>query len=293
MRGAALSLIGVAGVACAFVAQASAQNYSFEMRLIPDGASGAPTGLGEEYPIGNPGAVTATRIGFWLQARVAQTVNQNWGINRFSTPAASQGGGQAYVGVNDPLNQMSFSRGTVDSDNTLFGRGSGYRFMDVSNNNTNTGNSAGPNFENGFLNSSGPGGTANRITGIDSYMGAYRNSTATANPWGVNGGAASAAWPSDGTFAPWANLYRVWIDINDFTAREVTIDARGLLNGAVQTQHIGGGIWPMQTNVPAGQVQSSIYSLTTSEFHFNIVPTPGAAAALALGGLTAVARRRR
>jgi hypothetical protein len=292
MRNFVVSLVGVAGVACAFVAPVSAQSpYSFEMRLVADGTADAP-GLGAQYSIGNPAAVTATRIGFWLQARVAQTVNQNWGINRFSTPGATQGGGDAFVRVNDSLNQMSISRGTVDVAGTLYGRGTGYRFMDVANNNTNTGNSAGPNYENGFLNSAGPEGSANAITGIDSYMGAFRNSTPTDNPWGVNGGAASAPWPSDGTFAPWANLYRVWIDIYDFTAREVTVDARGLLNGAVQTQFIGGTFWPMQTNVPAGQVQASIFTLTTSTYSFSIVPTPGAAAGLGLAGLAALRRRR-
>lgn len=289
MRNVALSVLAVAGAIGAFNAAASAQ-YTFEMRLIPDGATGAPTGLGTEYPIGDPGAVTATRIGFWLQARVAQTLNQNWGIARFSRPSAAQGGGEAFIRVTDGLNAMSISRGTVNASDTLFGRGVGYRNGPNGNtNNTNTGN-AGVNFENGRLDATGPEGTATMITNIDDYVGSTR--TGATNPWGVNGGAASAAWPSDGTFAPWANLYRVWIDIYDFTNRSVTIDARGLLNGTVQTQNIGGDLWPMQVNVPAGQVASSIYILTTSEFSFNIVPTPGAAAVLGLGGLAALRRRR-
>ncbi|MFT3684776.1 MAG: MYXO-CTERM sorting domain-containing protein [Phycisphaerales bacterium] len=100
-------------------------------------------------------------------------------------------------------------------------------------------------------------------------------------------------WPSDGTFAPWANLYRVWIDITDFTSREITIEAGGLLNGAVQTQDIGSGFWPMQVAVPEGQVVGSNFSFETASFHFHFIPTPGAASALALGGLAAVRRRRR
>src|SRR6185295_1508958 len=118
------------------------------MRLVADGTADAP-GLGAQYSIGNPAAVTATRIGFWLQARVAQTVNQNWGIDRFSRPSAAQGGGDAFIRVNDPLNQMSISRGTVDAGGTLYGRGAGYRNQDASNNNTNASNGAGPNYENG------------------------------------------------------------------------------------------------------------------------------------------------
>ncbi|HYD02165.1 MAG TPA: hypothetical protein VEB22_13140 [Phycisphaerales bacterium] len=284
MRKAVLFVLACVGGAAA----ASAQTYSFEMRLIPDGAPGAPTGMGTEYGIGNPTAVSATRIGFWLQARVAQTVNQNWGIGRFSAPSAAQGGGTSFIRVSDPLNQMAISRGTVDSAGTLFGRGPGYRNMQATNNNSNTGN-AGPLFENGQLDASGPEGAAAQITGIDAYLGGSRQGSI--NPWGINGGTGGVAWPSDGTFAPWANLYRVWIDIFDSTPREVTIDARGLLNGTVQTQNFG-GFWPMQTNVPAGQVASSIYTLTTSEFSFSIVPTPSTAAVLGLGALAAARRRR-
>jgi uncharacterized protein (TIGR03382 family) len=287
MRKATALFVSAVG---ALAGSAVAQTYTFEMRLIPDGATGAPTGLGTAYNIGDPGAVTATRIGFWLQARVAQTVNQNWGIDRFSRPAASQGGGEAFVRVNDSANQMSISRGTVDSGNTLYGRGVGYRNGPNGNtNNTSTANT-GVNFENGHLDATGPEGSATMIYNIDDYLGGFRNGSS--NPWGVNGGTGGVPWPSDGTFAPWANLYRFWVDIYDFTDRTVTVDARGLLNGTVQTQDIGGGFWPMQTNVPAGQVATSIYTLTTSAFNFHIVPTPGAAAVLGLGGLAAVRRRR-
>ncbi|HZW06471.1 MAG TPA: hypothetical protein VFF65_05055 [Phycisphaerales bacterium] len=289
MRKAALSLLSVSGL-CGVMASSAWGQYTFEMRLIPDGVAGAPTGLGAEYSIGDPGAVTATRIGFWLQARVAQTVNQNWGIDRFSRPAASQGGGEAFIRVNDSANAMSISRGTVNSGDNLFGRGAGYRNGPGGNtNNTNAGNT-GPNYENGHLDDTGPEGAATMIYNIDCYLGATR--TGATNPWGVNGGTGGVPWPSDGTFAPWANLYRVWIDIYDFTPRTVSIDARGLLNGTVQTQNIGGDLWPMQTNVPNGQVASSIYTLTTSGFNFTIVPAPGAAAALSLCGLAAIRRRR-
>lgn len=288
MRTTARLILTLAGAAIA-TATASAQ-YTFEMRLIPDGVAGAPTGLGTQYPIGNPSAVTATRIGFWLQARVAQTLNQNWGIDRFSRPAAAQGGGEAFIRVTDPANAMAISRGTVDAANTLYGRGVGYRFgPNGDTNNTNAANT-GTNFENGHLDATGPEGAATMIYNIDDYMGPTR--TGAANPWGVNGGTGGVPWPSNGTFAPWANLYRVWIDIYDFSARSVTIDARGLLNGTVQTQNIGNNLWPMQTNVPAGQVATSVYTLTTSQFNFTIIPTPGAAAMLGLGGLAALRRRR-
>ncbi|MBY0308088.1 MAG: hypothetical protein K2Q09_05040 [Phycisphaerales bacterium] len=45
----------------------------------------------------------------------------------------------------------------MDAGNVLFGRGAGYRNMDASNNDTSTGSSAGPNFENGLLDNAGPG----------------------------------------------------------------------------------------------------------------------------------------
>ena len=200
MRKAALSLLSLAGVSSLMTASAFGQ-YTFEMRLIPDGVAGAATGQGAAYNIGDPNAVTATRIGFWLQARVAQTVNQNWGIDRFSRPAASQGGGEAFIRVNDEINGMSISRGTVNSGNTMFGRGVGYRNGPNGNtNNTSTGNTD-LNYENGHLDATGPEGSATMIYNIDNYLGATR--TGSTNPWGVNGGTGGVPWPSDGTFAPW------------------------------------------------------------------------------------------
>ena len=90
MNKIALSGIVVAGLASAALAQTPV--YTFEHRLIPDGAAGAPTGTWTQFAIGDTSAVTATRIGFWLQARVSQTSGQNYGIGRAgngATPNAS------------------------------------------------------------------------------------------------------------------------------------------------------------------------------------------------------------
>jgi uncharacterized protein (TIGR03382 family) len=284
-------------------ASASAQNfgsipgggtsgaYTFQFRLIADGEAGAPAGPGTQYPFG----MNATRIGFWLQARVAQTANQNWGIVRASSPAG--GTSASFIAVSDPAGGTSLSRGSVNAANTNFGRGSGYR--NGGTNTANTGNNAGnapfpggTGNENGGLDNGGAGALMTRVYAFDSYVGATRNAANPddpSQPWNVNGAlGAGSPVPSDGTFSPWANLYRVWVDITDWTtARIVTINASALLNGALQAAPTdpSQGSWAMQIAVDNGVVATASYIIP-------IFPTPGAAAILGLGGLVVMRRRR-
>ena len=286
--------------------------YTFEMRLIPDGMAGSPGGPSpsQTFNIGNLGDTLPTRIGFWLQARVSQTSGQNWGITRASSPA---GGGASFISVGDPAAGTSISRGTVNAGGTLFGRGVGYRNGGA--NSGNTGNTAGnapfpggAGNENGGLDNGGGGGSLmSRIYGFDSYVGPTRADTdfdadgdgdddgdgLPENPWGVNGAmhpanVSGTPVPNDGTFSPWANLYRFWFDIHDMTTqRTAVISAAALLNGAVQAAPTspGGATYAMQLS--AGQTLQTTFSLQIPAW-----PTPGAASLLALGALTAARRRR-
>lgn len=290
-----MNKIVLSGIVMAAGLAASAQaqtQWTFEMRLIADGTAGAPTGVGTAYNIGNPAAVTASRVGFWLQARVSQTGGQNWGITRASLPS---GGGTSFITLSDPAAGSSLSRGTVNSANSNYGRGTGFRSGGTATG--QTGNAAGSapypsgtNNNNGGLDNGGSGAVMTRVYGFDAYVGATRNASDPDNiynPWGVNGAAntsgADAPSVPVGEFSPWANLYRVWVDITAFDGRTVTLNASALLNGSVQTSDVGGGLFPMQLS--PGQTLSAS---TT----FTVTPTPGAAAMLGLGGLAAMRRRR-
>ncbi|MDP1660986.1 MAG: hypothetical protein Q8L55_03640 [Phycisphaerales bacterium] len=279
-----LAVLSAAGLAA--VAQAQTV-YTFEMRLIPDGAAGAPTGSWSSHAEG----ATATRIGFWLQARVSQTGGQNWGIGRFSAPPAPN---CDFITVTDSAGGTTLQRGTVNSG-TQHGRGAGFRTGGVNVGATgNSGTSAafpGPTGnENGGIDS---GGT--RIYGMDAYVGSQRagilnpDTEELQNPWAVNGGAASltAAPVPTGQFSPWANLFRVWlVPTNSGTVRTITLNASGQLNGTQQAAETstGSGSWAMQLG--AGQTVTAQYSFSYG------IPTPGAAALMGMGMLAAGRRRR-
>lgn len=302
-----MNKIVLSGIVMAAGLAASAQaQYQFEMRLVADGidGSGGPSAA-TTFNIGNPAAVTASRIGFWLQARVSQTTGQNWGITRASSPA---GGGASQITVTDVGGSAAISRGAVNSGGSLFGRGVGYRNGGA--NSGNTGNTAGnaafpggAGNENGGLDNGGAGALMTRIYGFDAYVGATRADTdfdsdgdvddngdgLPENPWGVNGASHPmnvSGTPVDGGMSPWANLYRFYIDIGSFaTERDIVLNASALLNGAIQAAATspGGATYAMQLS--PGQTVQGAYT-------FHVVPTPGAAAVLGLGGLAAMRRRR-
>lgn len=297
------SIVAVAGIAASAQAQGQVGSnpfagqsgpYSFEMRLIADGDAGAPAGPGSTFAIGDAGNVTATRIGFWLQARVSQTANQNWGIVRASSPAG--GTSASFIAVTDSVAGGSMlTRGTTNSNNTNFGRGTGYRNGGAGTGQTgnNAGNAPFPGStgnENGGLDNGGAGAVTRRVYAFDAYVGSTRpapNPDEPSQPWNVNGAQGAGSPVADGQFSPWANLYRVWVDITNNSARTVTVTASALLNGAIQAAPTDASqaSWAMQIAVNNGVVGTASYS-------FNVVPTPGAAAMLGLGGLAALRRRR-
>lgn len=279
-------------VAAGLAVPALAQSHTYEMRLIADGDAGAPVGAWAQAPIGNPAAVTVTRIGFWLQARVSQTSGTNYGIARVSSP----NGGVATIVLTDSANQSSMQRGARNAGGTLHGRGAGYTGSGV--NVGATGNSpTSAAFPSGVGNDNGGLDSGNdRIYGFDAYVGATRSGAAIDpedpgagyyNPWNINGApaVAGANGPSvpNGQFSPWANIYRVWVDITSNDGRTIVLSASALVNGTIQTADVGGGLFPLQLH--SGQVMEASYS-------FTVVPTPGAAAMLGLGGLAAMRRRR-
>jgi hypothetical protein len=260
--------------------------YTFEMRLIPDGAAGAPSGPGTTYPIGDPSGAVATRIGFWLQARVSQVGGQNWGIARATSPS----GGQSFVRVTDAASSTSLQMGTVNASNTQTGRGSGYRANGVLG-------------DNGLLDNGGSGGLVRRAYAFDCYVQDVRFDTdfdadgdvdddgdgLPENPWRVNGAVgqsnASGVPIPDGVFSPWASLYRVWINIgNPASVRDITLDASALLIGAVRVEPTAPGSAGFAIVSGPGQTLTTTYS-------FHLVPAPGAAV-LGIGGLALGMRRR-
>lgn len=320
------SAIVAAGVAM----PALAQQWQYEYRIIADGDAGAPTGAWAQQPF----SLSATQIGFWIQARVMMTGatgNQaNWGIGRCTAPGVPN---NDFVVISDSVASSLLNRGRINSSGTaLFGRGSGYRNGGASptaNQNTaagNNGNNVGAGTVPGLMPTAFAVGTTNdengafdsgndRIYGWDAYVGGTRNSPVfndpdngptdvvdnntglPVNPWNVNGAAgpsnanptANAATPvAQGTFSPWANLYRFVVIVTDTTTpRTVTLNSAAQLNGTVQAapSSAGGNSWAMQLSSPFQA--SATYSWT-----YPPIPTPGVATLLGLGGL-AMARRRR
>lgn len=295
------SIVAVAGIA----ASAQAQNgYQFEMRLIADGMAGAPTSGAfpnnfTAFNIGDVNNVQVSRIGFWLQARVGQTVNQNWGVVRATSP--SGGTSASFITVTDPTGGSAMSRGHVGQTGlsapgtAAFGRALGYRNGGSATGNTGNSGTSVPfpgstGNLNGGLDNGGGGVVTTRVFAFDSYVGSTRpgSGDASDNPWGVNGGLPSAPVPSDGTMSPWASLYRIYIDVSNLNqVRDVVLNASALLNGAIGANPTDDSFasWAMQLAVNQGQVVGT-------SFTFHVAPTPGAAAMLGLGGLAAMRRRR-
>ncbi|MFT3683469.1 MAG: hypothetical protein QM783_00860 [Phycisphaerales bacterium] len=288
MRVAAFAC-SVSVVLGAAVAQPS---YTFEMRLIPDGVPGSPTGPGTSYNIGSPMYVVATRVGFWLQARVMQSAGENWGIVRATSPE----GGASFITMSSTL-PISLNRGTVNASNTIFGRAIGYcNAGEPSGNTDNTDNSqpfpSVTGNANGGLDSTRPDGLINRVYGFDAWVGATRTAQdleEPSQPWNVNGRANSGSPIPAGEFSPWASLYRVWIDMPGLgitPSVTVTLNASAWLIGSLQAAPTNpeGTVWEMQPG--PGQLATA-----SSQFTVSLIPTPSAAALLALGGGFACRRR--
>ncbi|MFT3683467.1 MAG: hypothetical protein QM783_00850 [Phycisphaerales bacterium] len=265
--------------------------YTFEMRLIPDGVPGAPIGPGTVYNIGSSTWAMGTRVGFWLQARVMQTAGENWGIVRASSPAD----GVSFITLST-AGTVFISRGSVNGGNTLFGRGSGYHNGGVQTG--NTGNSVGSapfpgtaGNENGGLDSTRPDFTINRIFGFDAWVGATRsaaNLDEPSQPWNVNGRTGAGSPTPLGMFSPWASLYRIWIDIPDQPYSTATLSASAWLNGSLQAV-------PTTPDLTVWEMQPGPGQLATANFQFGygFQPTPSATALLALSAAFSSRRRRR
>jgi MYXO-CTERM domain-containing protein len=304
-----MAVLSAAGLAAAAFAQPVTQNpagYQYEFRIIADGDAGAPTSLPVSQRFNR--SQTATQIGFWIQARVAQTINENWGIVRVSAPAAPN---TSFISMNDPANSADLNRGGVNNTGSVRGRGIGYQTGGA--NNSATANLAGsaafPGVtlnENGALD--GSGGHLNRIYSFDAYVDGTRvdpdadsdgdrdddGDGFAENPWGVNGAThagdiSGTPLASDGQFSPWANIYRFYVlptGVN--TQRTITLDAYAQIQGAIQAAptQTGSSSFAMQVG-PGRSMFAQQYS-----FVWGNVPTPGAASLMGLGMLAAARRRR-
>lgn len=308
-----LAVLSAAGLASIASAQTG---YTFEYRIIADGDAGAPSGVWGSLPLSN----SATSIGFWIQARVSQTVNTNWGIVRATAPAAPN---CDFITVTDgaAIASTVLNRGRTSSATSgtglHTGRGTGYTtgglrssagngIISQDTAAGNNGNNSGANTNAAQMPAAFPGVTnaengafdnaGRRIYGFDAYVGATRSGIDDGdgnlvNPWNVNGAAGSltAAPVPNGQFSPWANLYRFVVILDGATnnvQRTITLDSAAQLNGSVQAAETspGSGSYAMQVG-PASQA-SAQYSFVWG------VPTPGAAALMGMGMLAAGRRRR-
>jgi hypothetical protein len=292
-----LAAVAACGLASSVFAQSNTGDpagYHFEFRIIADGDVGAPIGPGTIMPR----TAIATQIGFWIQARVVQTANENWGITRVSPPPAPD---TAFLNVTDAVGS-TLARGATNAANTNFGRGTGYRNggpANASPANTPSGNDAGSvafpgitNNQNGAIDSG-----ATRIYSFDSYVGSTRNPVSSddpTNPWRVNGAAnggdasAGVPIPSDGvTFSPWASVYRfVLLPTNVNSQRTITLNAFAMIQGAIGVHPTDPSLSSYAMEVGPGRNMTATYAFTWG------IPTPGAAALMGVGMLAAGRRRR-
>ncbi|HZW06240.1 MAG TPA: hypothetical protein VFF65_03880, partial [Phycisphaerales bacterium] len=218
------------------------QGYTFELRLVPDGFPGGPTGPWPMYPEGQPGQYPR-RVGFWLQGRVMQTQGENWGIVRASAPDGEEA---AITSTGTDGWIATLQSGAVDGAQTQYGVSIPYR------------HGAGD----GTLSAD-----QRRIAGFDAFVGATRADSDgdgdgdlddnadgfPEQPWRINGGVQNPSvdgvpFPLDDAFTPWANLYRFYADFQQPPipwSGSITIHAHVLLTAAAQTTHGGNGVFTM------------------------------------------------
>lgn len=294
-----LSLTAVAGLASA----ALAQNAQFDLRIVLDNDPASPFfGTSEaRLPGFDASGVWTTAVGLTIQARVRTTGTfANYGIVRWTNSAAS---GSTRISHNDATSNQTSSqwsninnvwqRGLTGQDAETRGVFNPFRNTVTSLQNIESGNgtfatapavsgtsSTHGNLQNGFIMSTHPTapGTS-QIVAADAAL--------AAQPVAPTNFAAGATSTTIVT-SPWVNIYRMIFvpRTNDGTdlARQVTVTARGRLQyGATFGTVSGLFITNPVTTTPTTQSVASVTFL---------VPTPGAAALLGLGGL-AVARRRR
>lgn len=273
-----LCAVLVAGAGCAM---AGAQTYTLEARLIVDGAAGSPGGPTPAltFPFTFPNT-TATRLGFWLQARVAVTGAPNWGVMR--------GGGDAFIQMTNTIGWPSTVQfAPVNAAQTQFGSGRGYRAGDSQ----------------GTISAD-----RRRLSSFDAFTGATRTDTDAdldgdldddgdglpENPWGVNGSSFPAYLsggpiPGNGTFSPWASVYRFYMDLDTsgpgfpFADEHYSLIAGLTITAAAGVRDDGNGVFTM---LPG---PSQHFDLESS---YTYVPSPGASTLLALGALAVLGRRR-
>jgi uncharacterized protein (TIGR03382 family) len=259
----ALGIVAVAGIAGAAFAQATRPlSATYEFRLVPQGAASGLVSGGDS---------TLTSVTFVLQARATTANNTtNYGIHRLSTGAvAATNATLARASSNAATNFGRFRGPGLINNFAAVAAGAG--------SNSATGNAAGADATsnvNGRISADG-----RSIGQIDAWRGAQTASSNSdgdpiANPF-------VATLVTDGSASVWANLYSFTASA-DNGAGSVTVSASGFVNIAAFFADVGGN-WTSDLLAAPTQVS------TTFSW---IIPTPGAAALLGLGGLVAGRRRR-
>jgi hypothetical protein len=316
------AIVAAAGLATS----AMAQSPVYQLEFVVDGTPGSPFQSGPNfYPQASASNPIPSAVGITLRARVTTTGTfANWGLARV-------GSNRSYITHNDALTNTAngtfwsagnaatsaFRRGNTSTTSSSTTTGAfgvmGYFRNAVTPNNFSLAGAV--NNNNGGFNAGSPSGVggawatggANAFAGISGIDGGAFNSTTNTGVLaltdasvtladGNTGGLASGglgragATATDTVTSPWENVYR-FLFIPRFNnsdpTRSVTVRGGFDVQLAIAFQDANGdgtGVW---NKVSAGPNTT----LRTAQVSF-LVPAPGAAALLAIGGLAAARRRR-
>jgi hypothetical protein len=304
---ALLAVAAAAGLATSVYGQ----NAQVEIRIVVDGTMGSPFQAGSNFfPQASASNPIPTAVGLTIQARVRTTGTfANWGISR----AGFVSGPSSWITHNDTLTNTTsaqwtdvrnaFNRGATGDAGSPAPRLGLFNYF--RNNVTTAQNIASGNgtfvntFNNGLMQTGAPNASNNWVAGAAS-------GSNFGGIVGVDGNvplqSSSAAFqnftPADATSSTvvdsgWQSVYRFLFIPRTNTSdpnREVLVRAGFRVVWATLLGDVSGvGDGPFSLGAAASGQQDTTIKIGEARF---LVPTPGAAALLGLGGL-AVARRRR
>lgn len=292
----AIAIVAAAGLAGAAFGQTPATSANYEIQLVPAASSGL-TSAG--------GSTADTTIRFVVQARATTPAGTtNYGINRWSTGSITGPAGSV-------VTRASSSSATAFGRFRPTGNGGAQNFArfqaaGIFSGSTNTDATSGSTPSN----NSTPGNagnvngvvSGNSITSIDAYRGfawtaltapldengdpTFAPGDALSNPWGGASVPNSIGGPNtSGTPGAWQNLYAFTVSGLGLGSQTITLG--GALNIASSISFQAGS-WTFNQL----SAVTFVSTLAGSTYNFTVIPTPGAAALLGLGGLAAARRRR-
>ena len=257
-----IAIVAAAGLASAAFGQVRPTSATYGFRLVPQGAASGLT---------NGGSTTLTAITFVLQAQATTAAGTtNYGVHRMSSGTITAATSTLSRGLSNGTNWGRFRGPGLINNFAAQAAGTG--------SNSATGNAAALDLASNVNGRFNAGNTV--LSQIDAWRGAQTassdiNGDPVANPF-------DATLVTDGSPSVWANLYSFTVLANA-NASSAGASVTGFLNIAAFYADVGGN-WTSDLLAAPTQVSTS--------FNWNIIPTPGAAALLGLGGLAAARRRR-